>query len=382
MASIDVALLRKLIEEDDIIYSIISNLTILAEKNVMLCNNMVKAGCPRLLLQIIETSPNEENVESALYLLKLISFSNKNNLQMVASQSALNSLYQTKNKYSSNNKIVNRCIEITEEILKLPGQEKYATDLITETIKEFNQDAKKDISQNDIRQKLLNSLQIINTFASNQSQSELINDNEEFIQNFKNVTENTFKEKELDSLNEKLLHNELSLLKKINDNKIFKYDYTIDKVIDIIKTKSKYQDILLSATDELLKNLINQNLYEKYVSEKVDNSFVDCIFDDIDNYLGNVKVTKDLNNILCYLCLYNENLANYIKQKGGLTNILEELKANINTVDNSNQSMNLNSLKMLYSLCNDNDGIESFSKLGGVELLNKIIEKEIELYKD
>ena len=382
IASIDVALLRKLIEEDDIIYSIISNLIILAENNVMLCNNMVKAGCPRLLLQIIETSPNEENVESALYLLKLISFSNKNNLQMVASQNALTSLYQTKNKYSSNNKIVNKCIEITEEILKLPGQEKYATDLITETIKEFNQDAKKDISQNDIRQKLLNSLQIINTFASNQTQGELINDNEEFIENFKNVTDNTFKEKELDSLNEKLLHNELSLLKKINDNKCFKYDYTIDKVIDIIKTKSKYQDILLSATDELLKNLINQNLYEKYVSEKVDNSFVDSIFDDIDNYLGNVKVTKDLNNILCYLCLYNENLANYIKQKGGLTNILEELKVNINTVDNSNQSMNLNSLKMLYSLCNDNDGIESFSKLGGVELLNKIIEKEIELYKD
>ena len=96
---------------------------------------------------------------------------------------------------------------------------------------------------------------------------------------------------------------------------------------------------------------IEQNLYEKYVSQKVDYSFIDCVFDDIDNYLGNIKVTKDLNNILCYLCLYNEDLANYIKQKGGLSNVLEELKLNINTNDKNSQFMKLNSLKMLYKIC-------------------------------
>ena len=382
MTSVDVALLRKLIEEDDVISPIIDNLTILAENNILLCNNMVKAGCPRLLLQIIETSPNEANVESALYLLKIISFSNKDNLQMVASQNAMNVFFHAKNKYSSNDKIINHCVEITKEILKLPGQEKYASDLITETINEFNQNAKKDFSRNEIRQKLLNSLQIINSFVTNQSQSDLINNNDEFIENFKNVTENTFKENELDSLNEKLVNNELSLLKKIKDNKTFEYDYTIDKLIDIIKNKSKYQDILISATDEFLKNLINQNLYEKYISKKVDNSFVDCIFDDIDNYLGNIKVTKELNNILCYLCLYNEDLANYIKQKGGLANVLEELKINIDSNDKNSQFMKLNSLKMLYSLCKDKNGIEPFMKAGGIELLNKIIENEIELYKE
>ena len=92
ITSVDVSLLRKLIEEDDVIDSILDNLILLAESNIILCNNMVKAGCPRLLLQIIETSPNEANVELALYLLKLISFSNKNNLQMVASQNAMNPL--------------------------------------------------------------------------------------------------------------------------------------------------------------------------------------------------------------------------------------------------------------------------------------------------
>ena len=382
MVTVDVSLLRKLIEEDDIIDSIINNLIILAENNILLCNNMVKAGCPRLLLQIIESSPNEANVESALYLLKIISFSNKDNLQIVANQNALNVFYQVKNKYSSNDKILNHCTEITKEILKLPGQEKYVSDLITDTINEFNENSKKDFAQNEIRQKLLNSLQIINSFVTNQEQSELINNNEEFIENFKNVTENTFKEKDLDSLNEKLVSNELSLLTKLNSNKVFQYDYTVDKVIDIIKNKSKYQDILLNATDEFLKNLTNQNSYEKYIANKVDNSFVDCIFDDIDNYLGNIKVTKELNNILCYLCLYNEDLANYIKQKGGLANVLEELKLNINTNDKNSQFMKLNSLKMLYSLCKDKNGIESFLKAGGVDLLNKIIENEIELYKD
>ena len=61
----------------------------------------------------------------------------------------------------------------------------------------------------------------------------------------------------------------------------------------------------------------------------------------------NIKVTKELNNILCYLCLYNKDLANYIKQKGGLANILEELKINIDSNDNNSQFMKLSSLKML-----------------------------------
>jgi hypothetical protein len=214
MTSVDVALLRKLIEEDDVISPIIENLTLLAENNILLCNNMVKAGCPRLLLQIIETSPNESNVEAALYLLKIISFSSKDNLQMVASLNAMNVFFQAKNKFSSNEKIIDHCVEISKEILKLPGQEKYASDLIIDTINEFNQNAQKDFTQNEVRQKLLSSLQIINSFVTNQSQSDLINNNEEFIQNFKNVTENTFKDNELDSVNEKLVENELSLLKK------------------------------------------------------------------------------------------------------------------------------------------------------------------------
>ena len=54
----------------------------LAEARNHLCNTMVKAGLPRLLFQVMEIS-NEENVVKALYLLKIISFSNLDNLTIL-----------------------------------------------------------------------------------------------------------------------------------------------------------------------------------------------------------------------------------------------------------------------------------------------------------
>jgi len=77
-------------------------LTVLGEKKQTLCNTMVKGGCPRLLLQIMETSPYEENVEKALNLLKIIAFCNLNNLTMVANQNAMIKFFEAKNKYHSN----------------------------------------------------------------------------------------------------------------------------------------------------------------------------------------------------------------------------------------------------------------------------------------
>ena len=372
-------------EQDDIIFSILNNLIYLSQKNISYCNNSVKAGCPRLLLQIIETSLNEKNVECALELLKIISNSNEDNIKMISSQNALNVFFQAKKKYEGNNDIINICDDVSKDILKLPGQENYVKELISENINQFNIDSKNDFSDKEIRQHLLNSLQIINSFVSNETQINLINDNEEFLENFKDITEKTFKEKELDSLNEKLVNNELSLLKKINNenHKYFGYDYIIDKSLDIIKNKSKYQDILITSTNEFLKYLSIQTLYEKHISNKINTAFIDSIFDAMDNYLGNLQETKDLNNILFYLCLYSMEFATYIKQKGGLNNVYEELKNNINNNDESSNIMKLNSLKMIYSLCNnDQNEINSFIKSGGVDLLNKLIENETEKYKD
>ena len=77
------------------------------------------------------------------------------------------------------------------------------------------------------------------------------------------------------------------------------------------------------------KYIIDESLYSKFLKGKLDNSFVDAIFEDIDDYLGDIKVSKELNNILCYLSLRDEEMATYIKKKGGLSNVLEELKSTI-----------------------------------------------------
>ena len=383
MTTTNTALLRKMTEEEDVIGNIIDNLTLLGDNKKSLCNAMVKGGCPRLLLQIIETSPYEENVEKALNLLKIISFSNINNLTMVANQNAMIKFFETKNKFPSNQKIINDCDEISNEILsKVAGQDQYADELIKEAILGFNENIKNDFSKPEIKQKLLNNLEIINSFSTNKAQFENLNKETEFITNLKTAFDKTFQETNVTQVIEKLLSNELSLIKKLNTLDEFDHAYTIDKLIDIIKNKSNFRDILLSATEEFSKYLKDDELYSKYIKGKVDNSFVDAIFDDIDNYLGDIKVSKELNNILCHLCLRDEQLASYIKVKGGLSNVLEELKSNLNSTDKNSKQMKLNAIKMLNSLCKDQNGMDLFVKANGLELINKIIENEAELYEE
>ena len=383
VATTSTALLRKMVEEEDVIGNIIDNLTLLAENKKSLCNVMVKGGCPRLLFQIMETSPYEENVEKALNLLKIIAFSNLNNLTMVANQNAMLKFFETKNKFPSNQRIINDCDAISNEILsKVPGQDQYAEELIKEAIAGFNENMKQDFAKPEIKQKLLNNLEIINSFSTNKAQFERLNKEEEFVNNLKACYDKTFKEQNVSQVTEKLLSNELSLIKKLNTLDEFDHGYTVDKLIDIIKNKSNFRDILLSAAEEFSKYLKDDELYSKYVKGKVDNSFVDAIFDDIDNYLGDAKVSKELNNILCYLCLRDEQLASYIKKKGGLANVLEELKSNLNSTDSNSKLMKLNAIKMLNSLCKDKEGMDLFVKANGLDLINKIIENEAAQYEE
>ena len=378
-----IALLRKIIEEEDVIGNIIDNLTILAEKKQNLCNTMVKGGCPRLLLQIMETSPYELNIEKALNLLKIIAFCNLNNLTMVANQNAMIKFFETKNKFHSNQNIINDCDEISNEILKkVPGQDQNAGELIKDAINGFNEIIKNDFALPETKQKLLNNLEIINSFSTNQTQFENINNEPEFITNLKDLVSKIFSEKNVTQVIEKLYTNALSILKKLNTLEAFDHEYIVEKLIDIIKNKSNLRDILLSATEEMSKYLTDEELYTKYLKGKIDNDFVIAIFEDIDNNLGDIKVNKELNNILCYLCLRDEEMASYIKMKGGLSNILEELKATIDSNDANSQQMKINAMKMLGSLCNDMVGIELFIRANGLEILNKILENTVESYED
>ena len=377
------SLLRKIIEEEEVIGNIIDNLTFLGEKKQDLCNTMVKGGCPRLLLQILETSPYEENVEKALNLLKIIAFCNLNNLTMVANQNAMIKFFEAKNKYHSNQTIINNCDEISNEILKkVPGQDKNADELIKDAIAGFNENIKNDFSKDEIKQKILNNLEIINSFSTNKTQFENLNNESDFITNLKAALEKIFAEEKITQVVEKLFSNLLSLLKKLNSLDVFDHEYTVSKLIEIVKNKSNLRDILLSATEEISSYLMDEELYSKLLKGKLDNSFIDAIFEDIDNYLGDINVSKELNNILCYLCLRDEQMASYIKAKGGLTNVLEELKSNIDSNDKNSQQMKINAIKMLSSLCNDKEGKESLIKANGLDLLSKILENEVESYED
>ena len=379
--NVNIALLRKLVENDEIIGDIIKTLINYGEQKSSLCNIMVKGGVPRLLLQIMETTPNVENAELALELLKIITLSNKENLTMVANQNVLLKFFELRAKYSGNQKISENCDLIANEILKLPGQEQYAEEILKEAIGEFNENSKGDYSKPDIKNKLINNLEVINAFSAGQKQVETLL-KYDFPKNFEVVLDKTLNDNEVNNVNEKLLNNEFLILEKMNSNENFDHDMVVNKLMTIIKTKNNYRDVLLESAQTFSDYLKDEEMYNKYISNKVDNSFIDTIFDISENYLDDEKVSKELNNILCYLCLRNEKFADYIKQKGGLANVLEELKSNVNSNDKNSQQLKLNALKMLDSLCKDENGMNLFIKANGLDLINNIIKNELELYKD
>jgi hypothetical protein len=55
--------------------------------------------------------------------------------------------------------------------------------------------------------------------------------------------------------------------------------------------------------------LNNDEIYNKYLKDKIDNKFIDHLFDTQENYVDDLEVGKEINNILCNLCLKSEALA-------------------------------------------------------------------------
>ena len=96
------------------------------------------------------------------------------------------------------------------------------------------------------------------------------------------------------------------------------------------------------------------------------------------NYLDNPEIIKEINNILCYLALRNPKLAECIIKKGGLANVIEELKAVANLNDPASKLLKLNGLKMLNSLLNNPKNLDEFLNAGGVDLINKIVKNEVD----
>ena len=122
----------------------------------------------------------------------------------------------------------------------------------------------------------------------------------------------------------------------------------------------------------------DDTLYNKHLGDKIDESFVDKLFEIQDNYLDNPEIIKEINNILCYLSLRNPKLAECIIKKGGLASIIEELKAVANLNDPASKLLKLNGLKMLNSLLNNPKNLDEFLGAGGVDLINRIVKNEVD----
>ena len=63
----------------------------------------------------------------------------------------------------------------------------------------------------------------------------------------------------------------------------------------------------------MLSDLIsNPDIFYTYLKDKLDSRFIDKLYEVQDNYLDDMEVTKEINNILCKLCLKSEVLADQI----------------------------------------------------------------------
>lgn len=82
-----VNLLRKNLEYELICSLICSILLNFAKKRLTICDILVKAGCPRLLLSIMDNSSDSELAQIALELIKLLIISSDENLMMISNQS-------------------------------------------------------------------------------------------------------------------------------------------------------------------------------------------------------------------------------------------------------------------------------------------------------
>ena len=91
----------------------------------------------------------------------------------------------------------------------------------------------------------------------------------------------------------------------------------------------------------------NDTLYQKYLSKKIDEKFIDEIFETIDYYSEDIEISKTLNVLLCNISLKNPKLGEYIVKKGGLNNILEELRSTVNLNDENSKKIKFNSLILL-----------------------------------
>ena len=179
-----------------------------------------------------------------------------------------------------------------------------------------------------------------------------------------------------------MLFNLLSILKLINfsngflDAKIL--DYFLNLLINGIKEKSHYKEFFINSLKNLCDYIYNKEKFENLFLQKINYDFIDSLFLSSENYLDDNEVGREINNTLCVLCINSENLAKYIVEKGGLANIIEELKFSVKQDDDKSEIIKFSGLKFIDTLVKENSNMEKFIKLRGPELILKFINRFID----
>ena len=157
----------------------------------------------------MDKTQNRKLADDAMELLKMITLSSKENAEVIGNQNILMKLFEVRAKFASVDTITRNADQIANELMKLPGQEKFAEGFIRDAIKEFHENVQKDFNDNEVKQKILNNEEIINSFTSNKKTIQPILD-KEFIKDLNKACDMTTKDQEVSITIDKLLTNDNS----------------------------------------------------------------------------------------------------------------------------------------------------------------------------
>ena len=384
-----IILLRKNIYNDKILLAIIKTFNTFAEYKKDIYNILLsKKGCIKSILQFLAWTNNLQLCSESIYLMKNICFSDQKNLINLANQNILKTLFEIHTKFINDENINNYINLIVNEIKKLPDEGIHIEEILLNAIKNFNQNINNDFNNDNIKFKLLNDLIIITSYTNNKIQVKKLLNKKDFINNFISLLNKTLQEKKYSQIIDKLFTSEIELMKKLitqiptnnekdkEENDKLNQNFC-DILLIILFHESIFAENFLLACTTLLIYLKNDYLYNNFLSHKIDNKFIEQILEQEENYNDNLQISKVVNKIISLLALKNSDFAKYIIKKGGLINIIEDLKTLVNLNDTKTKMIKYNSIILIHSLLNDENNIDIFIKHDGFELINNILKNEI-----
>ncbi len=199
------------------------------------------------------------------------------------------------------------------------------------------------------------------------------------------IQEKALADQEISENNDKICFNLLNLEKKAFESDFLKASENltekdfVEMLIGLIAEKSHFRDVLLEALKTLSNLVLNKEFFEKNLKHRLDKSFIDALFNANENYLDDLPVSSAINNLLCVICFACDELAKYIVEKGGLQNIIEEIRSLIKLNDAVSQSKKLFGLKFIESLVKDRENMQKFVQLKGADLVLNLMNSCIQI---